>query len=399
MKELSASAFLDLARKHQDRLVELRRTIHANPELAFEEHETSALARGVLDELGIATASIARTGVIGTLEGGAAGGCVALRADMDALPIHEETGLPFASKKPGLMHACGHDAHTTMALGAAMILAEIREAIPGTVRFLMQPSEELIPGGAPSMIAEGALEGPSVEAIFGQHVLPLRPAGELGFLSGAMMASADEIYITVRGKSGHGAIPQNAIDPITAAAEVITSLQKIVSRNLNPFNEGVVSITMIQGGYTTNVIPDDVKMMGTMRAMDPEWREYAHRRIEEIVDGVCRANGAEYDLEIRKGYPALRNDPAMTEFAQTGAGELIGKDHVFTADPLMAAEDFAYYLEKVPGTFWWIGAGTPEQGCVAGLHNSRFTIDEAILPTGAAMLAWAAWRFLNRRKG
>ncbi|MGE3799869.1 MAG: M20 family metallopeptidase [Candidatus Kapaibacterium sp.] len=394
MNRLTATDFLERAQKHHNRLIEIRRTIHANPELAYEEHETSALARGVLEELGVETKSIAKTGVLGSLVGGSDGGCVALRADMDALPIHEETGLPFASQKPGVMHACGHDAHTAMALGAAMILSEIRESIPGTVKFLMQPSEELLPGGAPAMIAEGALEAPDVEAIFGQHVLPLREAGELGFMPGAMMASTDELYITITGKSGHAAIPHIAIDPIVTAAEIIVSLQKIVSRNLNPFDKGVVSITMVEGGHTTNVIPDEVKMRGTIRAMNQEWREYAHKRLEEIITGVCKANGAEYELEIRLGYPALWNDPTATEFAQSGAGELIGSEQVFQADPMMGAEDFAYYLQKIPGAFWWIGAGTPEQGCVAGLHNSRFTINEEILPVGAAMLAWTAYRYL-----
>lgn len=388
--------FLDAARRHHERLIEIRRTIHANPELAFQEHETSALAKSVLDELGIETKRIARTGVIGTLRG-TSDRCVGLRADMDALAIHEETGLPFASRHPGKMHACGHDAHTAMALGAAMVLADMRDELPGTVRFLMQPSEELLPGGAPLMIADGALENPKVEAIFGQHVLPLRPAGELGFIPGMMMASADELYITIRGKSGHAAMPHTAIDPIMTAAEVVTALQKLVSRRLNPFEHGVITITRINGGHTTNVIPDEVHMAGTLRAMNEEWRAETKSRIEEVIRGVCAGNGAEYELEIRHGYPALWSDPEQTDFALASAAELLGEDRVFSAEPYMTAEDFAYYAAKIPGVFWWIGAGTPEQGCNAGagLHNSRFTINEDILPVGAAMMAWTAYRYLS----
>lgn len=392
----TASWFLEQARKRQDTLVELRRTIHANPELAFEEHETSALAESILSNLGIETRRLARTGVLGTLKGNG-DRCVALRADMDALPIHEETGLPFASRNPGKMHACGHDAHTTMALGAAMILAEIRDELPGTVKFLMQPSEELLPGGAPSMIQDGALENPKVEAIFGQHVLPLRSVGDVGMLPGTMMASTDELYITVKGKSGHAAIPHTAIDPILTAAEIITSIQKLVSRKLSPFEHGVVTIARIEGGHTTNVIPDEVKMEGTMRAMNETWRAETKKRLEEIIRGVCMANGADYELYIREGYPSLVNDAASTQFATDTAREMLGSDRVFTAEPMMVAEDFAYYLQNVPGVFWWIGAGTREQGCApnAGLHNSRFTVNEDVLATGAAMMAWTAWKFLH----
>lgn len=391
----SPSYFLEAARKHHERLIQIRRTIHANPELAFEEHETSALAKSVLDELGIATQQIARTGILGSLVGNGER-CVALRADMDALPIHEETGLPFASRNPGKMHACGHDAHTAMALGAAMILSEIRNELPGVVKFLMQPSEELLPGGAPLMIAEGALENPPVEAIFGQHVLPLQSAGELGFIPGMMMASTDEIYITVKGKSGHAAMPHTAVDPILAAAEIVVALQKLVSRRLNPFEHGVVTIAKITGGHTTNVIPDAVEMAGTMRAMNETWRNETKERLEEIVRGICAGNGTDYELEIRAGYPALWSDPETTEFARKSAVGLLGQDRVFKADPYMTAEDFAYYAQKIPGVFWWIGAGTAEQGCAAGagLHNSRFTINEDILPVGAAMMAWTAYNYL-----
>lgn len=391
---ISASAVLSAAQRHAARLVAIRRTIHANPELAYEEYETSALVKSVLSELCIEHRGAAGTGVIADLRGSSSGGrTVALRADMDCLPIQEETGLEFASRNPGKMHACGHDAHTAMALGAAMILSEFRDLLPGGIRFIFQPSEEKLPGGAPAMIEAGALDG--VDAIFGQHVMPMSPAGQMHFRAGMMMASTDELYITMRGRSGHGAVPHLAVDPIVASAELVLALQKIVSRTLDPFAPGVVTIAHIEGGSTTNIIPESVRMEGTMRAMDETWRSQAHGKIEEIVRGIALANGATYDLEIRHGYPALRNDEAATHVAENAARELLGSDAVLTADPLMTAEDFAYYLQKIPGSFWWIGAGTAEEGCTAGLHNCHFTINESILPIGSAMMAWAALRWLS----
>jgi amidohydrolase/hippurate hydrolase len=393
--------FLAAARRRTDRLVEIRRTLHANPELAFEEHETSALVQSVLGELDIEMrTNVAKTGVVGLLRGGKANGsskCVALRGDMDALPIHEETGLEFASRNAGKMHACGHDSHTAMALGAAMILSEMREELAGTVKFLLQPSEEKLPGGAKFMIEEGALENPHVDAIFGQHVAPKVPAGEVGFYPGTMLASADEIYITIKGRSGHAAMPHTSIDPIVAACELVVALQKVISRTIDPFRPGVLTIGKIEGGSATNIIPEQVKLEGTLRAMDEEWRRATHRKIEEIIQGVCLANGTEYDLDIRLGYPALENDPWATGIARAAALELLGESGVFTAAPMMGAEDFAYYLQKIPGSFWWIGAGTEEQGCIAGLHNCRFTIDESILPLGSALMAWVAYRYLNSK--
>ena len=280
MSDLTPSDFLAAARRRTERLVEIRRTLHANPELAFEEFETSALVQSVLAELEIeARTGVAQTGVVGVLRGGLATDstrCVALRGDMDALPIQEETGLPFASRNPGKMHACGHDSHTTMALGAAMILAELRDRIPGTVKFLLQPSEEKLPGGASVMIADGALEDPKVDVVFGQHVAPMAPAGAVGFHPGAMMASADEIYITIRGRSGHAAMPHISIDPVLTACEVVVALQKIISRTIDPFKPGVLTIGKIEGGSATNIIPDEVKLLGTVRAMDEEWRRATH---------------------------------------------------------------------------------------------------------------------------
>lgn len=383
-----------LADKYYDDVVTLRRTIHANPELAFEENETSALVANTLEKYGVEVRrGVAKTGVVGTIRGKNKGKVVALRGDMDALPILEATGLPFASKNTGKMHACGHDAHTSIGLGAAMILSELKDELNGEVRFLFQPSEERVPGGAPFMIEDGALDG--VDEIYGLHVIAQNDAGTVGFFPGEMMASADELYFTIKGKSGHGARPQYAIDPIVTSAQVITALQTLVSRNLDPFSQGVITIGSIHGGFAPNIIPEEVKLVGTVRAMTKEWRDYAHKRIVEIVEGICAANGATCDILIDKGYPVLSNHPAQTMFADEAARELFGSDRVFKAERLMGAEDFAYYLEKVPGTFYRLGIRNEKMGITADIHNDHFTIDEEALRTGIAMQAYLAVKALG----
>ena len=384
-----------LADKYFDEIVFLRRAIHEHPELAFEEIKTSALVASTLEKQGLEVKrGVAKTGVIGTLRGKNAGRIVALRSDMDALPIPEATGLAFASKNPGRMHACGHDAHTAIGLGAAMILSELRDELHGEVRFLFQPSEEKNPGGAPIMIEEGALDG--VSEIFGLHVLSQADAGTVGFCPGEMMASADELYITIRGKSGHGARPHLTIDPVVVTAEVILALQTLVSRNLDPFAHGVISICSVHGGFAPNIVPNEVKLIGTVRAMSREWREYAHKRIHEIVNGICYSARAEADIHIDLGYPVLVNSERETEFAEQCAKELFGEEHVFRAERLMGAEDFAFYLEKVPGTFYRLGIRNEAEGITADIHNDHFTIDEAALKTGAAMQAYLAVKALER---
>lgn len=385
-----------LADKYYDDVVTLRRTIHANPELAFEENETSALVANTLEKYGVEVRrGVAKTGVVGTIRGKNKGKVVALRGDMDALPILEATGLPFASKNTGKMHACGHDAHTSIGLGAAMILSELKDELNGEVRFLFQPSEERVPGGAPFMIEDGALDG--VDEIYGLHVIAQNDAGTVGFFPGEMMASADELYFTIKGKSGHGARPQYAIDPIVTSAQVITALQTLVSRNLDPFSQGVITIGSIHGGFAPNIIPEEVKLVGTVRAMTKEWRDYAHKRIVEIVEGICAANGATCDILIDKGYPVLKNHPEQTMFADEAARELFGSDRVFKAERLMGAEDFAYYLEKVPGTFYRLGIRNEKMGITADIHNDHFTIDEEALRTGIAMQAYLAVKALGSR--
>lgn len=374
-------------------MVRLRRAIHANPELAFEEYATSALVAETLEKLGMEVKrGVAKTGVVASIRGSKGGNAVALRSDMDALPITEATGLEFASKNPGKMHACGHDSHTAIGLGAAMILSELKHELQGEVRFLFQPSEEKVPGGAPYMIEEGALDG--VSKIFGLHVLSQADAGTVGFCPGEMMASADELYITIKGNSGHGARPHLTIDPIVVSAQVILALQTIVSRNLDPFAQGVITIGSVQGGHAVNIVPPEVKLMGTMRAMSPEWRRFAHERIHEIVNGICYSARAEAEIRIEMGYPVLVNDERETEFAESAARELFGEDRVFRAERLMAAEDFSYFLEKVPGTYYRLGIRNEAQGISADIHNDHFTIDETAMKTGAAMQAYLAVRAL-----
>jgi amidohydrolase len=391
-----ASRIRTLADKYYDEVVRLRREIHSHPELAFEEIKTSTLVAETLKRVGVETKTqVAKTGVLGYIKSGKPGKTIALRADMDALPIKEATGLPFASQNEGKMHACGHDAHTSIALGAAMILNEMKSELNGEVRFLFQPSEERNPGGAPFMIEAGALDG--VDEIYGLHVYAQSDAGTVGFRAGEMMASADELYITIKGKSGHGARPHHAVDPIVTSAQVIMALQTLVSRNLDPFAHGVITIGSIHGGFAPNIIPNEVKLVGTVRSMSKEWREYAHKRVKEIVEGVAKSAGCEYDLHIDLGYPVLRNSDEQTEFAEGCAKDFFGDEKVFQAERLMGAEDFAYYLEKVPGTFYRLGIRNEAQGITADIHNDKFTIDEEALRTGIAMQAYLAVRALQRQ--
>ncbi len=386
-----------LAEKYYPEMVRLRRTIHANPELAFEEYATSALVAETLERLGLEVKrGVARTGVVASLRNGNSSAAVALRSDMDALPIQEATGLEYASKNPGKMHACGHDSHTAIGLGAAMILSELKDELSGEVRFLFQPSEERNPGGAPYMIQEGALDG--ISKVFGLHVLAQADAGTVGFCPGEMMASADELYITIKGKAGHGARPHLTIDPIVVASEVILALQTLVSRNLDPFAHGVISICSIHGGFAPNIVPPEVKLVGTLRAMSSEWRRFAHERIHEMVNGICYSARTEAEVKIDMGYPVLVNDERETAFAESCAQELFGEDRVFRAERLMGAEDFSYYLEKVPGTFYRLGIRNEAQGITADIHNDHFMIDESAMKAGAAMQAYLAMKGLSSRK-
>lgn len=389
---------LSISRKSFSDIVKLRRELHQHPELAFQEINTAKIIADELEGLNIKVREgIGKTGVLGTLKGSGNAGVVALRADMDALPIYEESDVPFRSKNPGAMHACGHDAHMAMLVGAAKILSELRAEINGTVKFLFQPSEEKNPGGAPSMIKDGALTDPDVDVIFGQHVTTDIPVGKFGFRSGPMMASADEIYLTVIGKGGHGASPHKAIDPIPIAAQIVSSLQNIISRMRNPLEPSVLTIGSIHGGSATNVIPDEVKLAGTFRTMNEKWRAEGLNLIKRIAEDTARSSGGKCRVEISRGYPVLVNREDETDLAIKSAGKLFGRKSVMNLDPVMSAEDFAFFLQRVPGTFWWIGAGNKKTGATASIHSSKFKIDENVLMYGAAMLAFLTLEYLKAR--
>lgn len=373
-------------------LVEWRRYLHQHPELSFQEFETAKFIARVLDEYQISyTAGVAKTGIVALIEGNNANSrCIALRGDMDALPIVEENTFDFASNNKGVMHACGHDFHSTNLLGAAIILSSIKEQFEGTVKFIFQPAEEKIPSGAPAMIAEGVLDNPKVDAILGMHVSPELPTGTFGFRSGQFMASADEIYLTVKGKGGHAAFPNNLVDPVLTAAQILVNLQQVVSRKKSPFDAAVLSFGKVEAHGATNIIPNEVKIAGTLRAMNEEFRFEAHDWITKIAKETAQASGAECEVNIVVGYPFLMNDEALTWRKQKLA---VAYDEGVIAKEIparMGAEDFAYYSQKVPACFIRIGTGNKEKGTTNGLHTSNFNVDEDALEFGAGMLAWLA---------
>ncbi len=374
-----------LARQVHPFAMEARRHLHQYPELSFEEKETSAYVAAKLTEMGIPhQTGVGGYGIKAIIQGGRPGPTVALRADMDALPIQEETGLPFASKRPGVMHACGHDVHTATLLATAKALKEIAPDLPGTVVLIFQPGEEKNPGGASLMIKDGVLENPKVDAIFGLHVMPLMEAGTMGFGAGPRMAAPDEFDITIVGRGGHGAAPHLCVDPVMVAAQCITLLQQVVARNVSPFGHAVITIGSIHGGAARNVIPDEVTFQGTVRTMEPDVRELMHERIEQVVKGVCEAAGATYRMRYEKGYPVLINDPAMTDLAREAALEVLEPEKVGEMAPSMGGEDFAFYLGRVPGSFARLGSMVPGTQNPSGLHTSTLMIDEECMAVGVA---------------
>ncbi len=383
-----------LASAYSGELISLRREIHSNPEVAFNEFETTELLFKRLKQKGIKNVKrITKTGLYALIIGSNKGKCAALRADIDALPIQENTGLKFASKNPGIMHACGHDSHSAMVFGAALILNELRDELKGSVKLIFQPAEEKNPGGASVLIKNGILNNPKVDVIFGQHILPGKPAGKVGFYPGVMMASQDEIYITIKGKAGHGAKPQSAIDPIVIASQVVLALQTIVSRNTDPYEPIVITIGKFSGGTINNVIPDNVELAGTVRTLNEKLRKSTLKLIERTVKGICSSAGAGYEFNVSPGYPELLNTTKETEFAENAAKKFLGKENVFPGEKFMFAEDFAYYLKKCPGSFYWIGAGN-----TSGLHTSTLNLDEKLIKQGAAFMAYLAFSWLDSNK-
>ncbi|XZF16439.1 M20 metallopeptidase family protein [Chitinophagaceae bacterium MMS25-I14] len=377
----------------------IRHHIHAHPELSFEEYETSAFVSQKLTEYGIPhQTGVAGTGIVGIIEGRNPGSrCIALRCELDALPILEANNVSYRSQKDGVMHACGHDVHTTCLLSAARILNELRDEWEGTIKLIIQPGEEKHPGGASLMIAAGVLENPRPDAILALHVYPNLPAGVVGFRAGQYMASTDEIYITIEGKGGHAALPNTTIDPIAVAAQVITSLQQVVSRKANPIIPSVLTFGRISGGFVNNVIPDKVEIDGTFRTMNEEWRDEAHRWVKEIVQHTCAQYGATGTVDIPKGYPSLFNDPAFTASAEGWAKEYLGDNNVKMLDLRMTADDFAFYSHEVPGCFFRLGTNRNNVEFTASVHNAHFDIDEDALKTGTGLMAWLALNALAKK--
>ncbi|HET6996179.1 MAG TPA: M20 family metallopeptidase [Chitinophagaceae bacterium] len=378
-----------LATQYAAEFIEVRHHLHANPELSYQEFETSRFIQDKLKQFGISFEIKATTGVVGLIEGKKPGSrIVALRADMDALPIKEENDIVYKSRNEGVMHACGHDVHTTCLLGAAKILNELKNEWEGTVKLIFQPGEEKNPGGASLLIREGVLQRPEPSSIFGLHVHPGLAVGKMSFRAGKVMASADELYITVKGKGGHAASPQSCIDPILIASHLIVSLQQIVSRNNNPHNPTVLSITSFQGGSTTNVIPNEVKLKGTFRAMDEEWRFKAHELIRKMATELVHSMGGEIDLLIDVGYPSVYNNESLNELARKKAEEFIGAKNVEETEARMGAEDFGYYTQEIPGCFFRLGVMNTKKGITSGVHTPTFNIDESAIETGIGMMAW-----------
>jgi hippurate hydrolase len=366
----------------------IRHHLHANPELSYKEFNTSAFVCSELDKLGIPYQRMAETGVIAMLEGRPSERVIALRADMDALPIHEENEVPYASTVAGVMHACGHDVHTTCLLGAARILHELRDKWDGRIKLIFQPGEERNPGGASILISEGVLENPKPTHIIGLHVHPLLETGKVSFAPGKVMASADELFFTIRGKGGHAAKPYLTADTVLAASALVVELQQVVSRNNNPFSPSVLSICAIQGGFTTNVIPAEVKLMGTFRAMDENWRKEAHKRIHEIAQGVAGSTGASIDVHIDLGYPSVVNDAMLTPCVQTLAEAYMTQTNVEAMELSMGAEDFGYYTQIIPGCFFRLGTGNKELGITSNVHTPTFDVDERSIEIGIGMMAY-----------
>ncbi len=373
-------------------LVELRRHLHRFPELSFKEVETSNFISEQLTSMGIAHTRMATTGIVAHI--GAGDRCVALRADIDALPIHEETGLPYASERPGVMHACGHDTHTTMLLGAARILKEREADLGGVVKLIFQPGEELSPGGASLMIADGALENPRPEIMFGQHIYPDAAAGTLQFVAGPALASADELYWTIQGFGAHAAQPHKGKDPLLAATGLVHHLRSLITSRRNPLHPGVLTITSIHGGSATNIIPDVVELKGTLRAFNNEWREFAWTWLEEQTRAYCALYECEGKLNIVKGYPPLINDEHAVAFARTVAQSVVDPAAIDDFEPKMWAEDFAFYSQQMPVCFWMLGGRPLDMDSMPGLHNAAFAPAEEAMVIGTTLLVESAQTYL-----
>ena len=380
----------DKATSYKEEVIDIRRYLHQNPELSFKEYNTSKFVCSKLDEYGIEYESgIVETGVVGLIKGNnAESRVIALRADLDALPIFEENEVSYKSINEGVMHACGHDVHTSSLLGVAKILNEIKDKFEGSVKLIFQPGEERLPGGASLMIKEGVLENPIPNVIVGQHVYPQLESGKVGFKSGMYMASTDELFMTVKGKGGHAALPHLNVDPILITAHILTALQQVVSRMSHPTAPTVLSFGKMIANGATNIIPDKVELEGTFRAMDEEWRVEAHIRMKNMAESIAESMGGECIFRIEKGYPFLVNDEQTTENAKQAAIEFLGKENVVDLDLRMTAEDFAYFSQEKPSCFYRLGIKNESKNITSGLHTSTFNIDEDSLETSIGLMAW-----------
>lgn len=387
-----------LAQAYHTDVVSMRRYLHENPELSFHEIETGKFVAHKLQEYRIPYIhGVADNGVVGLIEGrNPHKKVVALRADMDALPIKEANNVPYKSKNEGIMHACGHDAHTSSLLGAARILNQLKDEFEGTIKLIFQPAEEKTPGGASIMIKEGVLENPKPISIIGQHVHPPLEAGKVGLKGGIYMASSDELYLTIKGKGGHGAMPQECIDPILIAAHIITALQQVVSRNADPSVPTVLTLGKINSkGGATNVIPDEVRIEGTFRTLNETWRAEAKRRMRKIAEGVAESMGGECIFTIEHGYPVLFNDEKLTHQVKQFMIEYAGEENVIDLPMRMTSEDFAYYSQEMPACFYRLGTGNKARNIVSGLHTDTFDIEESSLELSVGLLAWLAIKELE----
>lgn len=385
-----------LSAAYSTHTVSLRRHLHAHPELSYQEFQTVKFVTEQLYSFGIASEPVATTGLVAEIRGKhPEKKTIALRADMDALPILEENKVIYKSKNQGVMHACGHDVHTSSLLTSARILNDVKEDFEGTIRLLFQPGEEKNPGGASYMIRDGALENPRPSAILGQHVFPLLPVGKVGFREGMYMASADEIYLKVIGKGGHGAAPDLAIDPIVIASHIIIALQQIISRNANPRQPTVLTFGNIVGLGATNIIPNEVNIAGTFRAMNEVWRESALQKIKKMAESIAEGMGGRCEVDISKGYPYLENNPELTRRIRKAAQEYVGEENVVDIDITLGAEDFAYYSQLVPAAFYRLGTSNPSKGINSYVHTPTFDIDEDALSIGPGLMAWMAIQELS----
>jgi len=388
----------ELAKEYHEEIIAIRRHLHQHPELSFEEVKTGKFIAKKLKEYKIPHKhGIADNGVVGLIKGkNPSKKIIALRGDIDALPITEANDVPYKSKNEGVMHACGHDVHTSSLLGTAKILNTLKDQFEGTIKLIFQPGEEKLPGGASIMIKEGVLKNPAPSSIFGQHVHPPLEAGTIGIRPGKYMASTDEIYFTVTGKGGHGALPQNCIDPIVVVSNIIVSLQQIVSRGANPTIPTVLTFGKINStGGATNVIPDEVKVQGTFRTMNEQWRKQAHKKMKKMAEGIAKSMDAKCTFDIVKGYPFLVNNEDLTLRAKKRAQEYLGKSKVIDLPIRMTAEDFSYYSQEIPACFYRLGTGNKKKGITSNIHTNTFDVDESALELSMGLMAWFALKELE----